>query len=432
MKKILFSIALLSVSVFLFADIDYNVRQFKLQEKNLTWRNVDEPNFDTYAECEAEAVSRITANDDNGKFRCNGRTIFTGDGVPASDPVPDPVPPNPDPIPNPPNPVGSYPGVPMPNWAYDAEPVNSRQFAGGNSITFNGTANNPDFVTVSGVVNNPITLRGSYGVLVGGEYRGLDGSLIYSGNHIAVRNATIVDADTGWGAAIYGGGSDFILMDSDVTAGNVNLNTDVDHHCWKLEGNRIWSIRNRFHDCQGDGIQVGDQNNAPGAIRDVFIVGNHAENNLQTGYWVKNATNVLIAYNTATKMNKGENSVPACGGGQYKLANVWFVQNTCTDSKVGFRIASTNSNSGRYFIDNDISLNTNAGSDSFGYGWGIQSWSSDYVYTYNNKAASMVGARASIQSCSDIIANQKNVSSNCTLIDLITSYENTFSVEAPF
>ena len=84
-----------------------------------------------------------------------------------------------------------------------------------------------------------------------------------------------------------------------------SLDTEVDHHCFKVGGNNVWILRNELHDCQGDGIQVGDQNNSPGAIRDIYIVDNNAHGNLQTGYWVKNATDVLIAYNRARDHNTG-------------------------------------------------------------------------------------------------------------------------------
>jgi hypothetical protein len=453
MKKLfLFLTVVLSVAVFAAVEIDStDTKLERRQSRGWGWFNrwveVGGVNFPNHAAC----LSALEAIEDAAQYRCTtvtAATVTKDTPTPVPTPVPEPTPtpepePTPTPVPEPeptptptPTPTGWYRGVPAPGWAFDHPCPNPRKYTGGN-ITFNGSATSPDCVDARGVTTNTgAHFTGNYGIVLGGDFRGRDGAIIYGCNHCAVRGAKISDLDTSWGAAIYShGGSNFVLMDSEVgPSGNVNLNTDVDHHCWKLEGSNIWSIRNTFSGCQGDGIQVGDQNNTPNEVTNVFIVGNNFSSNLQTGAWVKNAKGILIGYNTFTDFNKGGGSVAACGGGQYSHSSLWFIFNECTDSHVGFRIATTDGGGGRYYIGNTVTTNVPASQSSEGYGegWGLASWSSSPVYSYENTASSMGAARAAIQSCGDVSAQRWNVNTNCDVLSLRNDFKNDFGLEAPF
>jgi hypothetical protein len=306
---------------------------------------------------------------------------------------------------------------------------------GGANLSCNGTADNPGFLVNRGRFTSMVSVSGRYCILVGGTYAGNDTALEISGNNIVVRDARIIDNDTGNGAAIGTGGTNNVIMDSVIGPDRSLTWSGADHHCWKLFGSNVWSIRNRFENCLGDSIQVGDQNNSPGSISKVFIVGNTAVNSNQTGFWVKNATDVLIAYNTARDHNRGGDSVAASAGGQYSHSYLWFIGNDFADSPVGIRIASTDGGTGRYFIGNTVQTNVTPGSDPFSNGYALQSWSSSTVYAYNNVASSAAGARAALQGCGNQISGSivnAQFTSSCDLSAARQLYQQRFGVAAAF
>ena len=372
-----------------------------------------------------------------------------------TEPTPDPIP-TPDPTPLP-EPSGSFaeqfPGIPEP-WGYDLVPsgpesaysttigagqvVANDATRGAQNFTCNGTASNPGFLVNRGNFTGMVTIRGSYCVFVGGTYSGRDGALRYGSegvptSFVVVKDARIIDDDNGNGAAVAGAGSNFVLMDSVLGPSQQLSWIGQDHHCFKLAGSDIWVIRVRFELCLGDGIQVGDQNNQPGQINRVYIVGNYFRANNQTGAWVKNATDVIIAYNMMRDHTSGGDSVAACGGAQYSHSYLWFIANDCDGGPVGFRIASTDGGTWRLFADNIAHVTRQAGTDPFQTGFALQSWSSSPVYAFGNTADSLASARAAVQGCNNTISGRViNLTQNCDMGPARSLYQQRVGLPAPF
>jgi len=79
---------------------------------------------------------------------------------------------------------------------------------------------------------------------------------------------------------------------------------DEDHHGIGVGGNsyNVWVLDNEMYHNSGDGIQIntgGGWESGLGTGHDFYVGRNVSHNNKQTGFWTKQATNVIFSQNTA-------------------------------------------------------------------------------------------------------------------------------------
>ncbi len=125
----------------------------------------------------------------------------------------------------------------------------------------------------------------------------------------------------------------------------------------KIESaNGLWFVDSVFHHIQGDGIQVGDQNNAASAINKVYIGRNQAHHNLQSCFWTKNATDVIMSENVCSDITFSPGGDGQGMGGQYDPKHVWFLYNTIYNTKAGIKVSGASAGTGGpwYMIGNRI------------------------------------------------------------------------------
>lgn len=206
--------------------------------------------------------------------------------------------------------------------------------------------------------SNIVDFDQNYWMVQNIHFAGVDGALRFNGSYITADNCLVTDTDEGFGSGVSGSGDHIVFKNGIVgpVGDYLYSGPDVDHHGWKLNSSFTWVYNSLFYRCQGDGIQVGDTGTVS-AITDVYIFGNEAMENLQTGFWLKNCTRALIAYNEIhNHVDEDGGSVPAGTGGQYDFdIGVWAFNNIY-NCKAGVQIQTSNSSiqGPRFVIGNTI------------------------------------------------------------------------------
>ena len=186
-------------------------------------------------------------------------------------------------------------------------------------------------------------------------------NLVDKGNHHMYRDCSFRNTYSARnGAGIAAGGSYLVFYRIAVyEQGNWQYRgPDIDRHGVKVyAGSDQWFVDSSFFHCQGDGIQIGNANNPPDTIKRIYIGRNVAYENLQSGFWTKNATDVIFSQNTAYNIFGGSGGGLGVGmGGQYDPVNVWFLHNQIYHAPSGIYIAGANKGGGGpwYVIGNLI------------------------------------------------------------------------------
>ena len=275
------------------------------------------------------------------------------------------------------NPRGTFPST----GSVSAGDVIVVSDAGGNfgamTVIYNGSTSEPVFIVAASGDSPTFTSAST----VGGSHVLLDG-LRFSGNgdpiwgvsggeggttYIACRNCYFRDTNTTIGRCVGWASHHTLFYNCEITANEPTWpDTYEDHHGMKGVGDDQWVIDCTFHDLQGDGIQVGDQNNQPGDINRIFIGGCTAYNCYQTGFWAKDSTDCIISSCTAhDNHSSGGGSTPAGIGGQYDVIHLWIINNLVYNCGGGIKIQSTSSGNGStpYIVGNVCRDGTGAGFD---------------------------------------------------------------------
>jgi hypothetical protein len=236
------------------------------------------------------------------------------------------------------------------------------------SIMAAGTAGAPIFIVGYNAASKPVIantwgLGGSYVILenLAFDYTSGDGNLDIAGHHNAVRSCSFRDPEGGSYGSGIGIGGTFVLFHHNTVyeQGNWQANTDVDRHGIKVYGGAdIWIVDSTFYHCQGDGVQVGDENNAPGEITRVYLGRCTGYENLQSGFWTKNATDVIMSENTVHDIFVSPGGIGQGMGGQYDPAYVWFLFNKIYATKTGIMVSgSSNGGGGPWFFIGNLFYN---------------------------------------------------------------------------
>jgi hypothetical protein len=201
-------------------------------------------------------------------------------------------------------------------------------------------------------ITNPWEVTGNYIILESLNFNCTEngGNLGLLGNHIMVRNCSFRDPygfSYGSGVGIIGSYIIFYLS-SVYDQGNWQASTEIDRHGVKIESGAsdVWFVDSAFYHCQGDGIQVGDHNNTASQIQRIYIGRSTAYENLQTCFWTKNATDVIMSQNICHDIPFSVGSAGQGMGGQYDPVYVWFLFNKIYNAKAGILIVGASRGGG--------------------------------------------------------------------------------------
>jgi len=253
---------------------------------------------------------------------------------------------------------------------------------GDQDLSFSGTSGNPTWV-MGYSASSPPSATGGWGVT--GSYKILDGiafanayedgNMYLEGSNNMIRNLSFVNTySTSNGAVIAGGGTNNVMYRCTISrAGDwQHSGGDIDRHGIKvLQGaNGVWYVDSTFYHIQGDGIQVGDQNNAASEINKVYIGRNRAYENLQSCFWTKNATDVVMSENVCSDITLSPGGDGQGIGGQYDPKYVWFLSNTIYNTKAGIKVSGGSAGTGGpwYMIGNRIYAVGGSGCNNYDVG----------------------------------------------------------------
>lgn len=264
-----------------------------------------------------------------------------------------------------------------------------------NDIDYSGTSVNPIWIMGYNPLNRPIftvlpELTGSYLILDNldfnaSTYAGID----VSGNHILIRNINIVNSFTtpnGAGIGIHGQNIIVYKIIISQMGDWLFVGPDTDRVGIKVYGtitSNIWIVDSQFYHIQSDGVAVGDANNTPSQVQRIYVGRNVAYENLQGGFWVKNAIDVIFSENIShTHLRNTSGGIGHGMGGQYDPQYVWFINNKIYDCLIGINIVGTlNGGGGPWFAIGNIVYDINYSGDCSPYGVGAILYRNDGGFT---------------------------------------------------
>lgn len=228
-----------------------------------------------------------------------------------------------------------------------------------------GTAARPVYIrgtsdTVRPTLKAKFEISGSYYILDGLNAvwpTGSNGRINPSGDHGVVRHSDLRgDASTTVGG-IFASGSNMVIWNSKIhDNGDVNASFDQDKHGIVLAGNHLWILDNELYRNSGDGIQINGGTSGQANLHHVYVGRNVAHHNKQTGFWSKQASDVIFSENLSYSHRPSNSSSGQCMGFQYAPERVWFLYNHMHDCSFGIAAMSNSGGSGSdsYFIGNVI------------------------------------------------------------------------------
>ncbi|HZP49307.1 MAG TPA: choice-of-anchor Q domain-containing protein [Vicinamibacterales bacterium] len=225
-----------------------------------------------------------------------------------------------------------------------------------------GTRANPVFIRgASGdarpLIRNGWEVRGSYFVLENLEFGPRDksqtGSLVIVAptQYAAVRHSDLHGNLDGGGLGVVSWDDKLLTQNVVVYDVNVHDNGDVhatfdqDNHGIAVSFNvdHLWVVDSQLARNSGDGIQINAGNAAHQATtHHVYVGRNVAFGNKQTGFWAKQAVDVIFSQNECHSHRPSNSSFGQCMGYQYATDWIWFLYNHIYDSDFGIAAASDN------------------------------------------------------------------------------------------
>jgi hypothetical protein len=255
-----------------------------------------------------------------------------------------------------------------------------------NHISASGTAAQPVYLRGASTATRPrITqeweLSGSYFIVENLLFADRDGSIsgeptiLGNADHIVMRHNEITGnlVNGGLGLVNYSASttvSNVVIYDNNIHHnGNAAATFDQDVHGIAVGGgvNNAWIVDNQMSYNSGDGIQINAGSAAnQSSTHHLYVARNTAHHNKQSGFWVKQATDVIFSENFSYS-HRPSGSSPGQGMGfQYATERVWFLYNHIHDCDMGIFIGSDNglgNGVDSYFIGNLIhNIHTTSGS----------------------------------------------------------------------
>ncbi len=200
-------------------------------------------------------------------------------------------------------------------------------------------------------------------------------SIIGNSHHIAIRNSRVTNRlqPNGAGAGIGVTPGIGKLVENIVLYGNYlhtlgdwTVDRDLDFHGFGIdmwgrdstaELRNVWILNNYCKHLSGDCVQVnaGNWTDSQKYLHHVYIGHNESEQNRQSGFWIKQASDVIISQNKSHgSAGNGSANAGSAAGMQYPKDNVWFIFNELYDSVYGIRQSDTSTAGDIYIIGNLI------------------------------------------------------------------------------
>lgn len=252
---------------------------------------------------------------------------------------------------------------------------NTASYSSPNTILAQGTAPAPVFLigipaadgTPCRFTRDGLELTGSYFTALSASFYSVNMIDPRAGGQVsralALRNCDVHGDVNGGGVGIgiWHGGSvnNCVISGCDIhDTGDVNVTTDVDNHGVAIGGgDHHWVLNTTFERCSGDGVQVnGGQGANWASLHHVFVGGCTASKNRQSGFWSKQAADVIFARNTVSGMRPNSGG-PGLGlGGQYGPLRLWLIGNKVSDCENGLMLESYDAGfgTGAFLIHNII------------------------------------------------------------------------------
>ena len=214
------------------------------------------------------------------------------------------------------------------------------------TIVAQGTREAPVFIRGVSAASRPLVRRfwevkGTFLIIENIEFgpmpdRSSTGSMVIRlpASHVALRHSDvhgtpsggglgIVNWEVGYGEIYRGSGvvEHVVIFDNTIhDNGDVNAKGDQDVHGISVTDhvNHLWVVDNQLYRNSGDGIQIV----APGrgqhaTTHHIYVGRNVSHHNKQSGFWVKQATDVIFSQNVSYGHRPGNSSMGQCMGGQY-------------------------------------------------------------------------------------------------------------------
>ena len=262
---------------------------------------------------------------------------------------------------------------------------------GRTQFTANGTAANPVFIRGIGASNRPVFTRetemnGTYLIIEYLEFNTPDGVYVNSpGHHISLRHSLkhggVGQYNSGLGV---GGDSpssqahDIVFYD-DKSYENGDWQAppeqgDQDYHGFHVSSYayNFWLVYSEMYHNSGDGIQINAGQGQKTTAHHLYVGRNTAWENRQTGFWCKQASDVIFSQNTSYGHLDADSSGAGMGW-QYEHDRIWYIYNHCYNNLDGIRGASADGDV--YIIGNVLHDNSQVG---------VNAWNNTNVYVLNN------------------------------------------------
>jgi hypothetical protein len=264
-----------------------------------------------------------------------------------------------------------------------------------NEIQGRGTSANPVFVrgvsaTSRPLVRNTWQVSGTYMILENLEFGPLNttqtGSIAVMGqewdtaptHHLAIRHSEVHGNANGGGVGIeswFRESNNIVLYHNFIhDNGDVNATFDQDVHCIHVGDhvNNIWILENEMARCSGDGIQINASTDLDATTHHIYVGRNVSHHHKQSGFWAKQATDVVFSQNEAYGMRPSDSGMGQCFGNQYGTDYIWFIFNHAHDCEYGIGAMSDDGGLSHNFIIGNVIHNIHRTTSGSGPGdaWG--------------------------------------------------------------
>ena len=167
----------------------------------------------------------------------------------------------------------------------------------------------------------------------------------------------------------------------------------------------VWVLDNTFYHCSGDSVQVNSGGAGHEALHHVYIGRNTAHSNRQSGFWCKEASDVIISQNVIYDMVRHGAQPGNAIGYQYGPDRLWIIFNEIYGCNFGIRQTDTGigfDGHSSYLIGNYVHDAVQQDDEAHWgspEGWGISLWRGGMKrYVVDNTIANVYGGIETIDS----------------------------------
>jgi len=234
----------------------------------------------------------------------------------------------------------------------------------------------------------------------------------------------IVDWEVNWGEVYTGPGvlDNIVVYDNLIHDGGLlTADFDQDVHGISVSDhvNHLWVVDNQIYRNSGDGIQINAGTGQGASTHHLYIGRNVSHDNKQSGFWVKEATDVIFSQNETYGHRPSNSSLGQCMGAQYAPDWVWFIFNHVHDCEYGITQMSDNLEPSHTFIVGNLIHNIHRSSSTTDptSGWspaGIMMSGGDQRRVVNNTIFDVDGG-VNIATPAGTLEVSNNIIANVTL-----------------